>query len=260
LKFKLTETIYEGYGKYYQENNSKISKYFYITSMFKVFTSLAKNYDHFNHVIIPSLSVNLKNYSHKEINTDLIQISEMQNYVLFNLFQIVDFKNISISHTLNQIYYMENKKFGNLENLINLKYLNYYIDENNKYSIENGKVIYNNIKFGYNNEMFDYFISHIYQIKNSKSITVGSGYKPNIFKRYFFEYSYDLINKYIKYWLIGVDMKKRCYKYKMSFKQNRVPVLENSGIDFKKDNIVNLSVEFYPIGGINQSFIFKGKE
>jgi LPS-assembly protein len=60
--------------------------------------------------------------------------------------------------------------------------------------------------------------------------------------------------------MIGVDMNKKCYKYSLSFKQNRIPILENKGASFRKDNVVNLSVEFYPIGGLNQSFIFKGKE
>jgi LPS-assembly protein len=69
-----------------------------------------------------------------------------------------------------------------------------------------------------------------------------------------------LQNRYTKYWLIGVDFNKKCYKYLMSFKQNRIPILENSGTNFRKDNIINISVEFYPLGGINQSFIFKGKE
>jgi LPS-assembly protein len=260
LKFKFSETLYEGYGKYYQENNLKVSKYLYLTTQFKFFSSLAKSYDNFNHIINPSISVNIKNYSHKEIYSDLIKTPDMKNFILFNLFQIVNSDNLYIDHTLSQIYYLDKKEFGNLENLININYLNYYIKENNKYSVKNHYIIYNNIEFGYNNNVFDYFLSNIYQKDVSKALTLGGGYKSNIYKRYFVEYSYDLNNKYIKYWLIGVNLDKKCYKYTLSFKQNRIPVLENSGSSFKKDNIINLSVEFYPIGGINQSFIFKGKK
>lgn len=260
LKFKFSETLYEGYGKYYQENNLKVSKYLYLTTQFKFFSSLAKSYDNFNHIINPSISVNIKNYSHKEIYSDLIKTPDMKNFILFNLFQIVNSDNLYIDHTLSQIYYLDKKEFGNLENLININYLNYYIKENNKYSVKNHYIIYNNIEFGYNNNVFDYFLSNIYQKDVSKALTLGGGYKSNIYKRYFVEYSYDLNNKYIKYWLIGVNLDKKCYKYTLSFKQNRIPVLENSGSSFRKDNIINLSVEFYPIGGINQSFIFKGKK
>jgi LPS-assembly protein len=260
LKFKITETLYEGYGKYYQENNLGVSKYLYLTTQFKFFSSLARNYGSFSHIINPSISLNIRNYSHKEIYSDLIETPEMKNFILFNLFQIFDFKNCYIDHTMNEIYYLDGNKFGNLENLINAYYLDYYMNENNKYSVENHQIIYNNIKFGYNNNIFDYFISHIYQKNISKSVTIGSGYKPNSYKRYFFEYSYDLKNYFTKFWLIGVEMKKRCYKYFISFKQNRIPVLENTGTNFRKDNIISLSVEFYPLGGVNQSFIFKGKE
>jgi LPS-assembly protein len=260
LKVKLTETLYEGYGKYYQESNLGVSKYLYLTTQFKIFSSLAKKYNAFSHIINPSVSINIKNFSHKEIFSDLIETPEMKNFILFNLFQIFEFKNYYIDHTMNEIYYLDGNQFGDLENLINIYYLNYYLNENNKYSFKNHEVIYNNIKFGYNNNKIDYFISHIYQKKISKALTLGVGYKPNIYKRYFVEYSYDLKNRYIKYWLIGVDLNKKCYKYLISFKQNRVPVLENTGTNVRKDNIVNISVEFYPLGGVNQSFIFKGKE
>jgi LPS-assembly protein len=114
--------------------------------------------------------------------------------------------------------------------------------------------------FGYNNDKLDYAISHIYRYKSSKTINLKAGYKSFPFKKYYGEYSYDLINKYVKYWLLGVNMSKKCYKYSISFKQNRIPILENSGVSFRKDNVVNLMVEFYPIGGVNQSFIFKGSK
>ncbi len=260
MKFKLTENLYSGYGKYYQKNNLGVSKYLYLTTQLKFFTSLAKSYNNFYHIINPSFSINIKNYSHKEIYSDLINVPKMKNYLLFSLFQIFEFNNLNIDHTLNEIYYLDDRKFADLENILNFYYLNYYINENNKYSVDEGKIDYNNIKFGYNNGKIDYFISHLYQRDNLKSVTLGGGYKPNIYKRYYFEYSFDLNEKYIKYWMLGVSMNKKCYKYEISFKQDRVPVLETSGTNYRKDNIINLSVEFYPIGGVNQSFIFKGNK
>jgi LPS-assembly protein len=260
LKFKVTETLYEGYGKYYQENNLGVSKYLYLTTQFKFFTSLAKTYDSFNHIINPSFSINIKNYSDKQIYSDLIETPEMKNYIFFKLFQIFAFHNLYIDHTLNQIYYLDEKELGTFENLLDLYYKSFYINENNKYSFENSTVTYNNIKFGYNNNKIDYFVSHLYKKDISKVASVGMGYKPTVYKRYFMEYSYDLRDKYTKYWLFGIEMNKKCYKYNISFKQNRIPILKNSGTNFRKDNIINVSIEFYPLGGINQSFIFKGKE
>jgi len=259
VKFKVSENLYAGYGKYYQED-SNISKYLYLTTQFKIYTSLAKSYETFDHIISPSLSLNIKNYSQKDVYSDLINVTDMRNSLFFNLYEMIVNNDLSITHILNQTYYLDNKEFSDLENKLVISYLNYRIDENNRYSIEKKEVNYNNTKFSYNNKKIDYFISHIYQKDNLKSITLGMGYKPNIYKKYYFEYSFDLIDKYIKYWLVGVNMQKKCYKYNISFKQNRIPVLENSGINYRKDNIVSLSLQFYPIGGINQSFIFKGKE
>ena len=259
VKFKVSENLYAGYGKYYQQD-SNISKYLYLTTQFKIYTSLAKSYETFDHIISPSLSLNIKNYSQKDISSDLVNVTDMQNSLFFNLYEMSVNNDLNITHILNQTYYLDNKEFSDLENKIILSYLNYTIDEDNRYSVKEKEVNYNNIKFGYNNKKIDYFISHIYQKDNLKSIILGGGYKPNIYKRYYFEYSFDLINKYIKYWLLGVKMQKKCYKYSFSFKQNRIPVLENSGINYKKDNIISLSLQFYPIGGVNQSFVFKGKE
>jgi LPS-assembly protein len=259
LRFKVTETMYEGYGKYYQQNNLGVSKYLYLTTQFKFFNSFTKIYNNFNHIVNPSLIINLKNYSNEKLYSDLIQTPNISNYLLFNLFHILDFGCLNINHTLNQIYYLDSKQFGNLENLFEMKFNNYFLIENNQYSLREKYLLYNNLKFGYNNNRFDYFLSHIYQHKGSKTLITQIGYKPNSYKRYFFGYSYDLINKYSKYWLIGVSMSKRCYKYFVSFKQNRIPILTENGSSFKKDNIINISLELYPLGGINQSFIFKGK-
>jgi len=259
VKFKVSENLYAGYGKYYQQS-SNISKYLYLTTQFKIYTSLAKSYKTFDHIISPSLSLNIKNYSQKDVSSDLINVTDMQNSLFFNLYEMSVNNDLNITHILNQTYYLDNRTFSDLENKFVLSYLNYTINEDNRYSVKEKEVNYNNVKFSYNNKKIDYFISHIYQKDNLKSVVLGSGYKPNIYKKYYFEYSFDLINKYIKYWLIGVKMQKKCYKYNFSFKQNRIPVLENSGINYRKDNIVSLSLQFYPIGGINQSFVFKGKE
>ena len=259
VKFKVSENLYAGYGKYYQQD-SNISKYLYLSTQFKVYTSLVKSYKTFDHIISPSLSLNIKNYSQKDVYSDLINVTDMRDSLFFNLYEMTVNNDLNVTHILNQTYYLDNKEFSDLENKLLINYLNYSINEDNKYSIKDKEVNYNNIKFSYNNKKFDCFISHIYQKDNLKSVVLGSGYKPNIYKKYYFEYSFDLINKYVKYWLVGVKMQKKCYKYNFSFKQNRIPVLENSGINYRKDNIVSLSLQFYPIGGINQSFVFKGKE
>jgi len=258
LKLKITESLNSGYGYYYQ-TKSKKSKYLNLSTLVKVYTSLTKD-SNITHIITPSLIFNIKNYSNSHIYTDLINIPEIQNYIHFNLFQILENNNFILSHTLNETYYLETKKYSDLENQINLTLYNYTFNENNKYSFQNKRVTYNSFKISYNNESYYLFLSHIYQADISKALTVGGSYNINIYKKIYTKYNYDLKNKYWKYWLLGVKLNKKCWKYDFSIKQARIPVLENSGISYRKDNIISLNVNFNPFGGINQTFVFKGKK
>jgi LPS-assembly protein len=94
----------------------------------------------------------------------------------------------------------------------------------------------------------------------SESVTVGLSYNTNAYKKVYTEYSYDLDKRYRKYWLFGVKLNKKCWDYDINFKQSRIPILEEDGISYRKDNIVTINVELKPIGGLNQTFVFKGNK
>jgi len=258
LKIKLTETLSAGYGYYYQENSLK-SKYLNLNTQIKLYTSLTKKADYL-HIISPSLTLNLKNYSKNEIYTDLMTPPNVDNSLSFNLFQIYEKNETKITHTMTETYYLSRDDFADLENILNIKFYSFEISENNKYAIKKNYVTYNNAKFSYNNKPFYYFISHVYQKDVSKSVILGASYNLNDYKKLYTEYNYDLNNKYTKYWLVGVNLNKKCWKYDISFKHARVPVLEEDGISYRSDMIVSLSVSFNPIGGLNQTFVFKGKK
>ncbi|WP_459977336.1 LPS-assembly protein LptD [Nautilia lithotrophica] len=258
LKFKITEILSSGYGFYYQRASKK-SKYTNLSTQIKLYTSLTKA-GNIIHIISPSLILNIKNYSKANIYSDLMNIPEIQNYLSFNLFQIIENDYFKLTHTLNNTYYLSLKKYSDLENIFSLKIGNFTFDENNKYSVEKKQVSYNNFKISYNNEPVSGFISHVYQKNVSESVTFGAGYDVNLYKKLYTEYSYDLENKYIKYWLLGVKLDKKCWKYDLSFKQSRIPILEENGISYRKDNIVTINVELKPIGGLNQTFVFKGNK
>ncbi|ACM92454.1 putative periplasmic protein [Nautilia profundicola AmH] len=258
LKFKITELLSSGYGFYYQ-TASKKSKYTNLSTQIKLYTSLTKA-GSFIHIISPSLILNLKNYSNSSIYTDLMNVPEIQNYLTFNLFQIFEKDSFKLTHTLNDTYYLTLKKYSDLENIFNININNITIEENNRYSIEKKQISYNNIKISYNNELFYSFISHVYQKNISEAVTVGITYNINTYKKVYTEYSYDLNNRYRKYWLLGMKLNKKCWRYDLSFKQSRIPILEEDGISYRKDNIVTINVELKPIGGLNQTFVFKGNK
>jgi len=257
LKLKITETLSSGYGFYYQEN-SKSSKYFSLSTQFKLYSSLTKT-DGYLHIINPSLIINIKNYTNEEINSDLINVPDIQNYVSFNLFQIFEKGALKLNHTLNETYYLNTDKYADMENKLNINYKDYSLEENNKYSVQQNKITYNNIKISYNNDKYNAYASHVYQQNVSESYILGMKYNINTYKKLYAEYSYDLDNKYIKYWFLGVKLNKKCWSYDLSFKQTRIPILEESGISYRRDNIISVNVNLRPLGGLNQTFIFKGK-
>ena len=259
LKFKITEQFSGGYGFYYQENSPK-SEYFTLSTQIKLYTSLTKFNNEYIHIISPSLTLNLKNYAHSKIYSDLINIPDVQNYLTFNLFEIFQNDMFNLTHTLNETYYLDLEKFADLENIFTLKFSNYTIDENNRYSIEKNFGAYNNFKISYNNKKYLIYVSHVYQKDVSESIISGLKYNINDYKKIYTEYGYDIRNDFTKYWLLGVNLNKKCFKYDFSFKQSHIPVLEENGISYRKDNLITINVEFVPIGGINQAFVFKGNK
>ena len=259
LKFKITESLNGGYGFYYEKNSLK-SKYINLSTQIKFYNSLTKTSDNFIHIVSPSLIVNLKNYSKSDIYTELMSVSDIQNYISLNIFQILQIDSFKLTHTLNETYYLDLSKYADFENIFNIQYGYYTVDENNKYSFEKKELSYNNVKISYNKSPFLCFISHVYQKDVSQSYTVGLTYDVNKYKKVYAEYNFDLDNHYPKYWLTGVKFDNKCWHYNFSFKQSRIPVMEESGISFRKDNMVTLNVILKPIGGLNQTFVFKGKK
>ncbi len=259
LKVKVTELFDGGYGFYYQEDSNR-SRYMSLSTQIKFYDSLVRKKGKSIHIINPSLTFNLKNYTKSEIYSDLISVSNLQDYVNLNLFQIFENETFSLTHTLNETYYLKLKRYSDLENILNIKIGNFSLSENNKFSLEKSDVVYNNFKISYSNNPFSVSLNHIYKKDSSRTIVTDLGYNINSFKKLYFSHSYDMENKYVKYWLVGVKLNKKCWKYNISFKESRIPVLKNDGISYKKDDIISLSIELIPLGGVNQTFIFKGKE
>ena len=257
LNLKISEILNYGFGFYYKGENKK-SKYINLSTQIKFYSFLVKD-SLFLHYLSPSFTLNIKNYSKSIIYSDLIDISEIQSHLNFEIFQILQKDNFKLTHTLKNTYYLDSKKFYELENNILINLYEFTIEENNKYSLKDNHFTYNFFKIGYNNAKIDISIAHIYKRDFSKIINLDIGYNISIYKKMYAKYSFDLSNNYIKYWLMGFKFNNKCFYYNFNFKQSRVPILQESGISYKKDNIISFNIELKPIGGINQVFVFEGK-
>jgi len=257
LNVKFSEIVN---GEYAKQRHSDLSSFF-INGFYqlKVYSSLTKH-SSFLHIINPSIIFTHKNFSVSDIeNPSIISYSRINDNLTFNLFQIFTYNEFYLDHTFNQLYDINKNHFTTMENQININYKNISFNDNNKYDWMLKKVVYNLAKVGFYIKKNNFTITHIYQHDPQlKTIDFEISRKITPYKEVYFEYNYDLISNYPKYWMIGAKLNKKCWQYEVSFKKNIFPVLENNGISYKSDNIIYFYINFYPIGGIKQTFVSKG--
>ena len=256
LNLNVSENIKGEYGNFY---NSQVKPSYFLNTytQFKFYSSFTKN-GKFLHIISPQITLNLKNYNKTEINSDIINYTGIQNSISFDLFQIFQKNNFYLEHTFHQFYNLQTKKSEPMENQINLNYNNISINDNNKFDWNLNKTTYNAFVISYAFDNNKITFTHVYQYNPAtKSIDIKFDKGLNRYKKLYFEYNYDIINHYPKFWLFGVKLNKKCWQYDISFKKLLTPVLQENGISYNVDYIVSFNVNFYPLGGLKQSIIFR---
>jgi len=253
LNFKLTENIEGKYANYY---NSSIYPSYILKgdTQFTFYTSFVKFSSNFLHIFSPSLTYTKNTFNNKS-NRGLLNTALIDESLSLNIFEILEYNKLYITHTLHQLFLTRN---SNLENQITLKFDNISLLENNKFDWKLKRTVYNSVSLqqSFNNYMFS--ISHTYDYTlKSKTVTLEGKKIFNKNRSFYFKYNYDLVNKYAKFMKLGVSLNKKCFQYDISISKNIFPVLKESGISYNKDYIFSLNVNFYPIGGIKQNFLFK---
>ena len=256
VNFKVSEILQGSYGNYY---NSNVAPSYFLTAFtqFKLYTSLTKN-SSFLHIISPEIIYNMKNYSKSKTTSDILQQTNMQNNLAFNLFEIFQKDDFYLDHTLHQIYYIDSSSSEPMENILNINYKNLGLGENNKFDWNLKRSVYNASFISYKFNHYYFKITHVYQY-NPQIKTIDTRIERNInqYKKLYFEYNYDMINRYPKFWLFGVNLNKKCWQYNIDVKKSIIPVLKDNGISYKDNYILNVSVNFNPIGGLKQAILFK---
>jgi len=256
LNLKISEIINSELGNYY---NSKYQSSYYVNTytQLKLYTSLTYN-GNFLHIINPSISYNIKNFSKQKITSDIINKVSLKNNISLDLFEIFEKNSMSVEHTFHQLLYINSNKQEAMENIFNLKYGIFSLNENNKFDWSLKRSVYNAITFRItrNNDLIS--LTHVYQyLPVSKSVDLRLEKGASSYKKFYFEYNYDMIQKYAKFILLGVKLNKKCWQYDISIKKNINPILKEDGASFLTDYIFSLNVNFYPIGGIKQAILFK---
>ncbi|WP_457564507.1 LPS-assembly protein LptD [Caminibacter sp.] len=260
LKVKVSERFNYINANYY---NSKTSpEYFYqLYNSLMFYTSLTK-YSSYLHIINPSIEINLKQINKLSNQNDLLNYTKINDTLNLSLFQIIEKDSWHIDHTLRENMDLNFKNRKPLENIIN--FINYEnnvsVTENNKYDWDLNRIIYNAFSVSFPVKSFYFKLSHLYNYSSTSTIQtytlrIEKNFTP--FKTGYFEYNYDMENKYVKYFLFGVKLNKKCWQYDISFEKSRIPVLKDTGISYNNNYMLSLNVNFYPIGGVKQTIQLK---
>jgi LPS-assembly protein len=110
----------------------------------------------------------------------------------------------------------------------------------------------------YNSDNYAFDLSHF--IKEDESTDelefISSELSIRVDDKYslFGHYSYDLVDNSTRSWGAGYEMRKRCWNYKLSYKQDYLPQLTKSGTSAQRNNIFYFLIELYPLGGFEYEF------
>jgi len=257
LYYKLSENFNFMDSNYYDSTRPD-DKYKQVYTSFKIYSSLIKKSSYL-HIINPAVTFYINHYKSLDIYNNLINPSPIENSVNFNLFQIFEIGDFYIDHTINQTILYENYEKNQMENTLNLKYKNFSLKEYNRYSWKYKHVMYNSINANLEIGDYSFGIGHLYNYKTLKSVSFNFEKKISAYKSFYVDTSYDLLNHYSKYVLFGLKLSKKCWKYNIGIKRNRIPILTDTGVRYRDDYVLSIDVYFNPIGGVRQSFVIKGK-
>ena len=117
-------------------------------------------------------------------------------------------------------------------------------------------------------KMEEYKLSfiHTYQNKREEDKDVVDNYLTfNVETDYISNYNlfartnYDIEDDYFKSWSVGWTMKKKCWDYRLSYKEERTPKLTSAGSDSTYKRGIYLTFNLYPIGGVSYDFTKESK-
>ncbi len=281
IKFKLSENFYISEVNYtdkkvYETGNGNILQNYHSV---QIYTELVKRYANFLHTLYFGIDYTHPGYSKKsdgfkyiEQSEDLDELKSISNNIKENLsLSLVEFfynKNGKklISHSLRQSIILGNLdsdeyRYRDLENNIKIYLNNVTIKNTLLLSYEYARIskFQTSVDWKIDDYKFDFI--HTYQIKREDNIDLRDNYltfnaKTSYVKNYnfFTSLNYDMEDNYFKSWSIGWTMKKKCWDYKLTYKEDRTPKLTSAGSDSTNIRSVYLTFNLYPIGGVSYDF------
>ncbi len=265
LDFSVSENIYMTYISYsndsvFRRSGQFISNY----HKFSLSSDLTKRYSDFIHTIGLSIDYIVPSYDDKKgYFADFITLNKEKKSINFQLEEF--FYNadgeLFLTHRLSQSYLFDeyDYKYGDLLNELIYKFSDRLSLTNNlTYSHKNKEVSELQTGVTYKDPLYTFSLLHTY--KHGRDVGDSNLITANISTTYFSKYNYfanidyDIKNGYTQNWELGIIMKKKCWDYRISYKEHTTPILTSSGSNSYKRRGIYLTVNFTPIGGISYKF------
>ncbi len=265
LNFSVSENVYMTHINYTNESSALQSgQYVSNYHKFSLSTDLTKKYDDFLHTISLDLDYIVPSFDDKKgYFADFITLNKEQKSINFQLeeFFYSNKGDLFLTHRMSQSYLFDayDYKYGDLLNELIYKFSdNLNITNNLTYSHKNSQISEFQTGVQYKNNMYKANLLHTYKHGPDKgdSNIISIGLSTNYFSKYnyFTNIDYDLKNSYTQNWELGVTMRKKCWNYRISYKEHITPILTSSGSNSVTRRGIYLTINFTPIGGVQYKF------
>ena len=263
LNFSISENLYFTYVDYVNGNNFKNGSYFSNYHKFSLSSDLLKKSKSFIHNINLNLDFIVPSAENKKGDfQDFIALNKEKKSLNFKFSQY--FYNLKgenfFLHRITQSYYFDDSlyKYGDLENEIKYRFLNSEIYNQIFYSYERDKIRKSQTTFLWDGKDYYFKIMHNYENFKDKE---ASNYLIAKFNtkfpgkyNFFADIDYDMDNNFAKGWKIGWIFKKKCWNYKITYRESVTPSLTSEGTESITKRGVFLTLNLVPLGGIHYEF------
>jgi LPS-assembly protein len=266
IKGSLSENIYmmridyDNFGSISKDYGQYLRNYHILSA----YTDLAKAYKGFFHKIYLGMEYVIPSFDDKDGYLDSdefvpINTEEKQIALKFKQYFYDGNGQKRLIHSLKQPYYFENERYvyAPLENRIEVNLpFGIFLSNELQYSHKNNNIVKSLTYTSYDDDKYKMYLSHTYN-KNENNNYLALNLEGKIFNHssVFAEFQYDIDDSFTKSWNVGFSQKKRCWDYKIMYKEDITPKLASSGKSSAIDKKgVYLLFNLYPLGGVKYEY------
>lgn len=240
----------------------------------KLYSDLTKSYDHFIHIMQPSLSYSkLGSIYESPVAFDLLGIEQKKLFAMelpqeqyqfaFSQYFYDNEMNLNFSQRLSQPYYPQKAyNWGDLYHEIEWNYKDIQLSNIFLFSheFEKFRSIFTAVSWirddvsiamshAYKNDIQD----EINEIAAANNLNLDIGYQINPNIKVYGGVSYELDNEYSKYWHLGTSYSQECFAISATISKNATPMLTQDGPSYNDSVSGYIQLKFIPFATLGTS-------